>query len=259
MNTKKYFIGKEESLKLFKEIIYNRGTYKGTFLLIDEERINSFYPNQLTQKEYYLLKDIYNRQEKATHISEYSINEIESAAFIIHRSCWETNYSQYMDLLNDLAEEQKIEIFDDGKSHQKVIIKLTTKGIKTVEEGEKNMEKSNSGNITNYGNMVVNSNLTNSVIGNGNSSSNFDYQGLNTIIDEIEKVYKSESSFSKEAIDQISSDIEEIKNAIQKKNLPVIQKCLNNIKGFVTNVSAGIIASGIWTKIQPFIMQIPGM
>lgn len=121
------------------------------------------------------------------------------------------------------------------------------------------MDVNNSRTINNYGNIVYKSNVTNSTIGDGNSISSFDYKGLSTVIAEIEKLYKSEESFSPETITQIASDIEEIKTAIQQQNQPIIQKCLNNIKGFVTNVGAGIIASGIWTKIQPFILQIPGV
>lgn len=252
------YIGDEKALKFHLEtepssnenIKYN---------LITDDVVRDFIPKTLQEKEKQLLTDIYKKRDVVSDISEYTINQIQSAAFVIRQKDFADNYIQFKKLLLDLKDDKYIEIFNDGINQQFVKVKITTKGIKYIEKGGKQMSNSNSGNITNYGNMVLNSNIHGSIIGDGNSSTNFDYHALNSVIAEIEKLYKSEESFSTEEINQIASDIDEIKIAIQQQNLPVIQKCLNSIKGFVTNVGAGIIASGIWAKIQPFIQQIPGM
>lgn len=252
------YIGDKKALKFHletepssnKNIKYN---------LITDDVVRDFIPKTLQEKEKQLLTDIYKKKDVVSDITEYTINQIQSAAFVIRQKDFADNYIQFKKLLLDLKDDKYIEIFNDGINQQFVKVKITTKGIKYIEKGGKQMSNSNSGNITNYGNMVLNSNIHGSIIGDGNSSTNFDYHALNSIIAEIEKLYKSEESFSTEEINQIASDIDEIKIAIQQQNLPVIQKCLNSIKGFVTNVGAGIIASGIWAKIQPFIQQIPGM
>lgn len=252
------YIGDEKALKFHLET--EQSSNKNIkYNLITDNIVKEFIPKTLHQKEQMLLRDIYNKRDRVSDITEYTINEIESAAFVIRQQNFASNYYQYNNVLLDLKDEKFIEIINDGLSQHFVKVRITTKGIKYVEEGDKKMTNSNSGNITNYGNMVLNSNVQGSIIGDGNSSTNFDYQTLKSIIDEIEKLYKNEESFSAEVINQITSDIDEIKIAIQQQNLPVIQKCLNSIKGFVTNVNAGIIASGIWTKIQPFLQQIPGM
>ncbi len=253
------YIGTTKSLPYFQKS--NGTSFSGKYTIIDKNFVANLRIKHLSEKESVLLKEIYKNREPSSDICVFTIPEIESAAFVIktNLNVWENNYEQYMKILKSLESDGKIQILDDGKNHQQVIIKILTKGIKLIEEGDKNMSNSNSSNITNYGNMVLNSSVHNSIIGNGNSSTNFDYQALSSVISEIEKLYKQEESFSQEVITQIESDIKEIKIAIQQKNQPVIQKCLKNIGGFVTNISAGIIASGIWTKIQPFIQQIPGM
>lgn len=252
------YIGDEKALKFHLET--EQSSNKNIrYNLITDNIVKEFIPKTLHQKEQMLLRDIYNKRDKVSDITEYTINEIESAAFVIRQQNFAGNYHQYSNVLLDLKDEKFIEIINDGLSQHFVKVRITTKGIKYVEEGDKQMTNSNSGNITNYGNMVLNSNVQGSIIGDGNSSTNFDYQTLKSIIDEIEKLYKNEESFSAEEINQMALDIDEIKIAIQQQNLPVIQKCLNSIKGFVTNVGAGIIASGIWTKIQPFLQQLPGM
>lgn len=252
------YIGGEKALKFYLET--EQSSSKNIkYNLITDNVVRKFIPKTLHEKERVLLTDIYNKRDKVSDITEYTINEIQSAAFVIRQDNFADNYHQYSNLLLDLKDENYIEILNDGNTQQFVKVRITTKGIKYVEEGDNQMTNSNSGNITNYGNMVLNSNVQGSIIGNGNSSINFDYQALKTVIDEIEKLYKKEESFSAEEINQITADIDAIKIAIQQQNLPVIQKCLNSIKGFVANVSAGIIASGIWAKIQPFILQIPGM
>lgn len=258
MKQERNYIGTEKTLK------YHLETEKSSsenikYNLITNNVVREFIPKTLQEKEQMLLKDIYNKRDKVFDITEYTINEIESAAFVIRQDSFADNYIQYRKLLLDLKDDNYIEIFNDGNTQQFVKVRITTKGIKYVEEGDKQMTNSNSRNITNYGNMVLNSNVQGSIIGDGNLSTNFDYQALKSVIDEIEKLYKKEESFSAEEINQIATDINEIKIAIQQQNLSVVQKCLNSIKGFVTNVSAGIIASGIWAKIQPFILQIPGM
>lgn len=252
------YIGDEKALKFHLETEQD-SSKNIKYNLVTDNVVREFIPKTLQEKEKMLLKDIYNKRDEVSDITEYTINEIESAAFVIRQQNFAGNYHQYSNLLLDLKDENFIEIINDGLSQQFVKVRITTKGIKYVEEGDKQMTNSNSGNITNYGNMVLNSNVQGSIIGDGNSSTNFDYQALRSVIAEIEKLYKDEESFSTEEINQITSDIDEIKIAIQQQNLTVIQKCLNSIKGFVTNVGAGIIASGIWTKIQPFIQQIPGM
>lgn len=252
------YIGEEKDFNYFNKREENNSK-NIKYNIITPYVVNSFIPKTLQHKELILLQNIYKKRNLVSDIAEYTINEIQSAAFVIRQKDFADNYIQYRKLLLDLKEDGYIEIFNDGCSQQCVKVRITTKGIKKIEEGEKIMINTNSGTITNYGNMILNSNVNDSVVGNGNSVSNFDYQGLSAVLDEIEKIYKSESSFSEEVIIQITSDIEEMKTAIKQQNQPVIQKCLNSLKGFVTNVGAGIIASGIWTKIQPFIVQIPGM
>ena len=252
------YIGEEKALKAHIEN-EKIDTENIKYNLITNEVVRDFLPKTLQEKEKFLLADIYKKRDVVSDITEYTINQIQSAAFVIRQKDFADNYIQFKKLLFDLNDDKYIEIINDGLSQHFVKVRITTKGIKYVEEGDKQMSNSNSGNITNYGNMVLNSNVHGSIIGDGNSSTNFDYHALNSVITEIEKLYKSEESFSTEEINQIASDIDEIKIVIQQQNLPVIQKCLNSIKGFVTNVGAGIIASGIWAKIQPFIQQIPGM
>lgn len=256
-NEKRKYVGSEESLNLFKRV--NDIPDNVSYSIVSDLVVESFIPKKINDKEFFFLKDIYNKRNSINNFTEYTIEQILSATFVIRQKDFADNYIQYNNFLSDLEESKYIEIFNDGHTQQFVKVRITTKGIKYVEEGDKKMANSNSGTITNYGNMVLNSNVQSSIIGDGNSSTNFDYQALRSVIDEIEKLYKKEESFSLEEINQMASDIDEIKIAIQQQNLPVIQKCLNSIKGFVANVSAGIIASGIWAKIQPFILQIPGM
>lgn len=261
INVERNYIGEEKDFNYFKDSEKNQ--FKNIkYNIITSSVIKEFIPKTLQRKEELLLQDIYKKRDIVTDIAMYTINEILSASFVIRQKEFADNFIQYRKILLDLQADGYIEIFNDGCSQQFVKVRITTKGIKKVEEiekGENNMSNTSSGNINNYGNMVLNSNVSGSIVGNGNTSTNFDYEGLKAVISQIEKIYESEESFSADAITQIASDIEEIKTAIQQQNQPVIQKCLNSIKGFVTNVSAGVIASGIWAKIQPFIQLIPGI
>mgnify|MGYP007069913629 FL=1 len=107
--------------------------------------------------------------------------------------------------------------------------------------------------IFNVGNYVENSNLKNSIVGNNNSTGVFDYKELENIITEIENVYKFEKQFNQTQLTEMARSIEEIKIAIKEKNQSKVQKYLQAIGNIVTNVGAGIIASGIWSKIQPLL------
>lgn len=256
---KRFYIGTEKTLENYLRV--NNISNDICYSIVNDSKVNSFIPKKFSDKEFLLLKDIYSKRDEITDICKYDIEQIISAAFVTRQNNFADNYLQFSKLIKDLEQNKYIEIIHNGISNDFVSLKITTKGIKYIEEGDNQMDEKKVGSIVNYnyGNMVTNSTVTNSIVGNNNSMTDFDYDGLKKIITEIENLYKSESSFSEEQISVIAENLEEIKQAIQEKNQPIIQKCLKSIGGFVTNVSAGIIASGIWTKIQPFMQQIPGM
>ena len=252
--TKRHYLGKQTDYVSFKNILPNHSPFTGKLSQIDENTIEQFYPKTFAEKEDKLLKDIYNRREVSTDISCYSIEEFESAAFIIKRAVWEINYDQIAKILISLEKDGKIEVLDSGKSHQQVIVKITTDGQKYIEKGDNKMEEKTGGVFINNGNYVNNSTLTNSTVGNANSSTNFDYDSVIALLNQITNVLKQQSS---EETEPILENIEEAREYVEQKDNKHLCSRLKTISSMISGTCAKLPAVLAFGKeLVPFIDQL---
>lgn len=252
--TKRYYLGNKSTLECFKPILLHNSDFEGNLQLIDEEAIEKYYPKKFSEKENELLKNIYNRREVSTDIACYSIEEFESAAFIIKRAYWETNYEQIEKILTSLEKDGKITIIDSGETHQQVIVKITVDGQKYIEEGDKKMEEKTTGVFINNGNYVNNSTLTNSTVGNGNSSTNFDYDSVKALLNQITDVLKQQHT---EETESILENIEEAQEYVEQKDNKHLCSRLKTISSMIIGTCVKLPAVLAFGKeLVPFIDQL---
>lgn len=252
------YIGDEKALKYHLETEQSN-TEHIKYNLVTDDIVKEFIPEKFQEKEKLFLKDIYQKRNIVTDIVDYTINQIESAAFVIRQKDFADNYMQFSKILNDLQENKLIEVLHNGLSNDFVRIKITTKGIKLIEEGEIKMAESKNVTINNNGVMINQSTISDSRIENKPKINDIDYEALKTLIQKIEENYKNEKEFSNSQLSEISQNLEEIKVAIEEKNQSKILKCLNSIATLAYNVGSGLIANGIFSMIQQFMRTLPGM
>lgn len=247
------YIGTTKSLPYFQKS--NRTSFSGKYTIIDKNFVANLRIKHLSEKESVLLKEIYKNCEPSSDICVFTIPEIESAAFVIktNLNVWENNYEQYMKILKSLESDGKIQILDDGKNHQQVIIKILTKGIKLIEEGDKKMEEKMSGVFINNGNYVNNSTLTNSTVGNGNAFSGFDYEGVKVLLQQLSEAVKQQTI---DAAATISDNIEEANEYIDEKDNKHLLSRLNTISTIIQTCGAIPAVMELGKMIQPYIIQL---
>ena len=249
------YIGDERALKFHletepssnKNIKYN---------LITDDVVRDFIPKTLQEKEKQLLTDIYKKRDVVSDITEYTINQIQSAAFVIRQKDFADNYIQFKKLLLDLRDDKYIEIFNDGINQQFVKVKITTKGIKYIEKGDTKMEEKTSGVFINNGNYVNNSTLTNSTVGNGNAFSGFDYEGVKTLLQQLSEAVKQQTI---DAAATISDNIEEANEYIDAKDNKHLLSRLSTISAIIQTCGAIPAVVDLGKMIQPYISQLSGL
>lgn len=100
-NAERNYIGEEKDFNYFKDSKTNQSK-NIKYNVITPGIVNGFIPETLQSKEQLLLQDIYKKRDTITDIAEYTINEIQSAAFVIRQKDFADNYIQYRKLLLDL-------------------------------------------------------------------------------------------------------------------------------------------------------------
>lgn len=249
------YIGDEKALKFHLETEQD-SSKNIKYNLVTDNVVREFIPKTLQEKERMLLKDIYNKRDKVSDITEYTINEIESAAFVIRQESFADNYIQYRKLLFDLKDDNYIEIFNDGHTQQFVKVRITTKGIKHIEEGDKQMEEKSGNVFINTGTYVNSSSVVNSTIGNGISSTNFDYDGLRAILKQISESLQKVDIESKQTIVE---NIEEANEYIETKDQKHLFSRLNTISTLIQTCGAIPAVIELGKMIQPYITQISNL
>lgn len=249
------YIGEEKALKahIEKEKI---DTENIKYNLITYEVVRDFLPKTLQEKEKFLLADIYKKRDVVSDITEYTINQIQSAAFVIRQKDFADNYIQFKKLLLDLKDDKYIEIFNDGINQKFVKVRITTKGIKYIEKGDTKMEEKTSGVFINNGNYVNNSTLTNSTVGNGNTFSGFDYEGVKTLLQQLSEAVKQQTI---DAAATISDNIEEANEYIDAKDNKHLLSRLSTISAIIQTCGAIPAVVDLGKMIQPYISQLSGL
>ena len=256
------YIGSSKSLPYFQNS--NRTSFSGNYTIIDKSFMTSLRSIRFSEKESYLLKDIYHKREVSSDIAVYTIPEIESAAFVIktNLNIWENNHEQYLKLLKSLEADEKIQILDDGKTHQQVIIKITTKGIKIIENGDKSMDK----NIPTIQKQIIMGNGStyveevsghNNTIGTVNNSG-IDFTSILSLVDKIESICNEnkDKQLQPEIIESINDNLSDIRSYVSQKNETGIMKGLKTIRGLLMSASVSIAANMLTPEIQTMITSI---
>lgn len=209
-----------------------------------------------------LLKDIYNKRDKVSDITEYTINEIESAAFVIRRQNFAGNYHQYSNLLFDLKDDKYIEILDDGSNQQLIKVQITTKGIKYIENGELKMEEAKQ---TIQKQIILGSGSTyiEEVSGNSNSvgtvnNTGIDFPSVISLVDRVESICNEnkDKQLQPEIIESINDNLSDIRSYISQKDELGIIKGLKTIKGLLMSASISIAANMLTPEIQTMIASL---
>lgn len=254
-----FYVGKAEVCNQFKK--YHKLQDK-IFVPITDTEVLSFYPSTLSGKETLLLRDIYKRRNDVTNKVTYTVEEMNSAAFVIRHPIGSSFYEQYMRLLNDLENDEYIEIIDDGNSSNSVVIEITTKGIKRIEEGEKSMEKEgvNSEKTINVGpgaTYVENFSGNNNIIGNTNNL------GVNPeiILKLVDNIYficneNKENELSSEIIESINDNLTDIREYVTQNNSNGILKRFKTIKGLLQSGTISIAANLLTPEISAMINRL---
>lgn len=252
------YIGDEKALKFHLET--EQSSNKNIkYNLITDEDVRDFMPKTLQEKEKKLLTDIYKKRDVVSDITEYTINQIQSAAFVIRQKDFADNFLQFKKILLDLKDEKYIEILDDGSSQRLVKIRLTTKGIKYIEEGDKKMEKTIQKQII----MGEGSTYVEEVSGNNNTigtvnNSGIDFDSIITLVDKIESVCNEnkDNQLQPEIIESINDNLSDIRSYISHKNELGIMKGLKTIKGLLMSASISVAANLLTPEIQAMITSI---
>lgn len=209
-----------------------------------------------------LLRDIYNKRDKVSDITEYTINEIESAAFVIRRQNFAGNYHQYSNLLFDLKDDKYIEILDDGSNQQLIKVQITTKGIKYIENGELKMEEAKQ---TIQKQIILGSGSTyiEEVSGNSNSvgtvnNTGIDFPSVISLVDRVESICNEnkDKQLQPEIIESINDNLSDIRSYISQKDELGIIKGLKTIKGLLMSASISIAANMLTPEIQTMIASL---
>lgn len=263
MNVKRYYISdNKEQLQAFIQFIKKQSSFTGDYILIDQKIIDSFTPKTLNEYEKLLLKDIYKKRNAVTYEVNYTIEEIQSAAFVLREDNWMNNRKQYTRLLDDLAEEGYIKVKDDGSSGIHVIIEITTKGIKKIEEGDTTMEDVNK-KIEKQVNVGAGGTYVENLSGDYNTVGNINNSGMN--FDELEKLIEKirivcnkneDHQLQPEIIESINDNLNDINSYISQKNENGIIKGLKTIKGLLTSATISIAANILTPEIQAMITSI---
>ena len=136
-------------------------------------------------------------------------------------------------------------------------LNLERKGILGDEYQFTEREKKKASNMTiinNYGNIngsnfVVSAN--NSTLSVNNTSS-FDYEGVEKLLESVQKLLPA-GNFAKGDLEKIQKDLDEIKESISKQDVPSVKRKLKDLADFCKGIAGNVIASGVWTQIQPFL------
>ncbi len=255
------YIGDEKALKFHLETEQS-GNKNIKYNLITDNIVKEFIPKTLHQKEQMLLRDIYNKRDKVSDITEYTINEIESAAFVIRQQNFAGNYHQYSNLLLDLKDDKYIEILDDGSNQQLIKVQITTKGIKYIENGELKMEEAKQ---TIQKQIILGSGSTyiEEVSGNSNSvgtvnNTGIDFPSVISLVDRVESICNEnkDKQLQPEIIESINDNLSDIRSYISQKDELGIIKGLKTIKGLLMSASISIAANMLTPEIQTMIASL---
>lgn len=255
------YIGEEKALKAHIEN-EKIDTESIKYNLITDEVVRDFLPKTLQEKEKFLLADIYKKRDVVSDITEYTINQIQSAAFVIRQKDFADNYIQFKKLLLDLKDDKYIEIFNDGINQQFVKVKITTKGIKYIENGDTQMGESEQ-SIQKQINLGPGSTYIEKVSGNNNTvgtvnNRGIDFNSIITLVDKIETICNEnkDKQLQPEIIESINDNLSDIRSYISQKNESGIIKGLKTIRGLLFSASISVAANLLTPEIQAMITTI---
>lgn len=230
--------------------------------VITDEIVSNFSNKKLQEKENFLLRNIYERKNEINDITEYSINEICSAAFVIRQRDFADNYMQFSKILKDLQDNKLIEVLHNGASNDFVRIKITTKGIKLIEEGESKMNNTEQ-SIQKQIILGVGSTYVEEINGNNNTigtvnNSGIDFDSIISLVDKIESICNEnkDNKLQPEIIESINDNLSDIRSYISHKNESGIIKGLKTIRGLLMSASISIAANILTPEIQTMITSL---
>jgi hypothetical protein len=172
--------------------------------------------------------------------------------------CEWSNLPIQFEIKSFFSKTQFAKIFDSVKNKvSDWAIDLERKGILGDEYQFTEQEKRKASDMTvinNYGNINGSNfvgSATNSML-NVNNTNSFDYEGVEKLLESVQKLLPA-GNFTKDDLEKIQQDIDEIKESISKQNVPAVKGKLKDLADFCKGIAGNVIASGVWAQIQPFL------